>query len=443
MKKKLLVILLSLVLILGAFAGCNKAEDAKDEGAVDVDQFKGEELSIIVSQGWMDDERYAPTIARFEETYGVTVDLQTIPSGQYFDILKTKLDTGTCSDIFWIQSNPFAIKSFIVDPEKYCIDFTGEAWEAVIPEGRLSSCVADDKLYGLQLWANSPEFVMVYNKTLFSELGLEPPTSFENFKEICATIYAEGITPWFVPGADGWQHQLSFFQIGASYEKAQPGLYEKLNNNETTFAENADMLKVLEQFKELSDLGYFGEDWIGSDSSNMTNDFFDRKIAMAMSGSSMINTLAEQGSTDEFGMFLIPFNDNDQYPTNPAGPTMFGYKGSEHPELVKEFFRFVTTTESLQSILDNSNSTNLHVNDDAIEQHWIPAEKEFVESVGEENMLYPVLQTGTSYTNDFWMDFGADMVAYCLGQIEAVDVLKNMDSNRAEAAKVAGDPAWE
>jgi raffinose/stachyose/melibiose transport system substrate-binding protein len=41
------------------------------------------------------------------------------------------------------------------------------------------------------------------------------------------------------------------------------------------------------------------------------------------------------------------------------------------------------------------------------------------------------------------MDFGADMVAYCQGTMEANDVLANMDSNRAAAAEVAGDEAWQ
>lgn len=35
------------------------------------------------------------------------------------------------------------------------------------------------------------------------------------------------------------------------------------------------------------------------------------------------------------------------------------------------------------------------------------------------------------------------MISYCQNQCEANDVLKNMDSNRAEAAKIAGDSAWE
>ena len=347
--------------------------------------FSGEELSILVSAGWMDN-RYDATIERFEDTYGVTVDLQTIPADQYSDLLQSKLATDSCADIFWIQSNPFAIESTIVDPEKYCIDFTGASWEDLMPEARKTSCVYNDKLYGLQIWHNSPEYVMVYNKTLFEENGWEIPSTYAELKDLCAKIAEQGITPWFMPGADGWQHQLAFFQIGGVYEEATPGLYDALNTNQATFADNEKMLEVLNEFKELSDAGYFGEDWIGTDSTNLTNEFGDRNIAMAMANSSYIQQIKDDtGTEDEFGMFLTPLGDNTWYPTNPAGPTMFGYKGTEHEDLVKEFFNFVTTTESLQEILDNSPAyTNLDVNDDNLEQHWLPEEQEFLKTVPDE-----------------------------------------------------------
>ena len=391
--------------------------------------FSGEELSILVSAGWMDN-RYDATIERFEDTYGVTVDLQTIPADQYSDLLQSKLATDSCADIFWIQSNPFAIESTIVDPEKYCIDFTGASWEDLMPEARKTSCVYNDKLYGLQIWHNSPEYVMVYNKTLFEENGWEIPSTYAELKDLCAKIAEQGITPWFMPGADGWQHQLAFFQIGGVYEEATPGLYDALNTNQATFADNEKMLEVLNEFKELSDAGYFGEDWIGTDSTNLTNEFGDRNIAMAMANSSYIQQIKDDtGTEDEFGMFLIPLGDNTWYPTNPAGPTMFGYKGTEHEDLVKEFFNFVTTTESLQEILDNSPAyTNVDMNDDAIEQHWLPEEEEFLATVDDSKKSVSVLQTGTKYTNDYWMQFGQDMVAFCQGEMEANDVLANMDS---------------
>ncbi len=417
--------------------------NADDDGADAVD-FSGKELSILVSAGWMDN-RYDATIARFEETYGVTVDLQTIPADQYSDVLQTKLSTGTATDIFWIQSDPFAIGSQIVDPEKYCIDFTGASWESLIPATRLQSCTYEDKLYGLQLWHNSPEYVMVYNKTLFEENGWTIPSTYAQLKDLCAKIAEKGITPWFIPGADGWQHQLAFFQLGGVYANATPGLYEALNNNTAVFADNAKMLEVLNQYKELSDAGYLGEDWIGTDSTNMSNEFSDRSIAMAMANSSYIKQIKEDtGTSDSFGLFLNPLGDNDCFPTNPGGPTMFGYAGTENPELVKEFFNFVTTTESLQEILDNSPAyTNIDVTDANLEQHWLPEEEEFMAAITDEKMQHGVIQTATKYTNTYWMDFGADMVSFCLGEIDANTVLKNMDSNRAEAAKAAGDTAWQ
>lgn len=475
MKKKVVSAMLCAAMTIGMLSGCGGGQDAPsdaaadsgteadgadgaDEGQADEDQgdadgggqaegsqdFAGEELSILVSSGWMDN-RYDETIARFEETYGVTVDLQTIPADQYSKLLQSKLTTDSCADIFWIQSNPFAIESVIVDPEKYCIDFTGAAWAEKMPEARLSSCTYQDKLYGLQIWHNSPEYVMVYNKTMFDELELQVPSTYSELLAVCEKLAAENITPWFLPGADGWQHQLAFFQIGGVYEQTTPGLYEGLNNNTATFADNEKMLEVLGQFKELSDKGYFGEDWVGTDSTNIANEFGDRNCGMAMANSSIIKQIQEEtGTSDEFGLFLIPLGDNDTFPTNPAGPTMFGYKGTQHPELVKAFFEFVCETQSLQEILDNSPAyTNVHMNDDAVEQHWLPEEEAFMGSVDASKMGTPVLQTGTKYTNDFWGDFGADMIAYCQGTMEANDVLKNMDTNRAEAAGVVGDPAWQ
>ena len=441
--KKWLSILLCLLLAVSAVAVAS-AENVVVEEVPNEGQFEGEELSILVSADWMG-SRYDETIARFEETYGVTVDLQTLPADQYFNVLTSDLDNGTCPDVFWIQSNPVgAIESMIGDPENRCIDFTGADWQNVMPESRQSACISGGKLYGLQVWHNSPEYVMVYNKTLFDELGLTAPTTYDELKDVCAKIAEAGITPWFMAGADGWRHQLAFFQIGGVYEEATPGLYDALNTNQATFAGNEKMLQVLEQFKELSDLGYFGEDWIGTDSSNQSNEFADRTVAFTIENSSTIKQIVDDtGTTDEFGLFLIPLGDNTWFTTSPAGPTMFGYKGTEHEDLVRAWFQFVCTPQSLQEILDNSPKyTNLHVNVD-IEQHWLPEEEAFMATIPPEKLECCVLQNGTKYTNDYWMQFGQDMIEYVQGGIEANEVLERMDGYRAEGAAAVGDEYWQ
>lgn len=456
MKKRLLKIILCLTAIAILLAGCSGTQVTPPETTEpdtgtsvtepDTASFAGEELSILVSQGWMD-SYYDGIIDRFEKEYKVTVDLQTIPADQYIDLLQSKLTSGTLTDIFWIQSNPFAIESVLVDPEAYCMNFNGASWAEIIPEERRSSCMVGDDLYGLMLWTNSPEYVMMYNKTLFEEIGISKvPTTYNELLSVSEKIAAEGIVPWFIPGADGWQTQLAVFQIGGVYEQATPGLYEGLNQNTMTFAGNEKLLEVLEQMKEMHDKNYFGEGWIGTDSTNMTNMFADRDIAMAMANPGYINQVKQEtGTQDEFGLFLIPLGDNQTYPTNPAGPIMLGNKDSAHPELVKAFFDFVTTQESLQELLDaHTNWTNLAVNESvvSIKQNWSAEELQLVNSVDDSLRLTAVLQTGTKYTNDYWMDFGSDMIAYFTGQMEANDVLKNMDINRAEAAKLQADPYW-
>ena len=137
MKRKMISAILCFSMVGGMLAGCgssssapaesaaaetgteaeSEAPAATDDAAEATQDFSGEELSIIVSQDWMND-CWDDVIANFEDTYDVTVDLQTIPADQYDDTLQTKLTTDSCTDIFWIQSNPFAISSVIVDPEQ-------------------------------------------------------------------------------------------------------------------------------------------------------------------------------------------------------------------------------------------------------------------------------------------------------------------------------------
>ena len=80
MKKKLVSAMLCAAMVATMVPGTAMAAD---DATAD---FAGEELSILVSTGWMDN-RYDETIARFEETYDVTVDLQTIPIPLFFLVI--------------------------------------------------------------------------------------------------------------------------------------------------------------------------------------------------------------------------------------------------------------------------------------------------------------------------------------------------------------------
>lgn len=443
MLKRTISLLLCTLLLLGTTACVGFAADAGGEEWLQSDAT----ITMMVSQGWTDvgDEEI---IANFKEATGITVDLQVTPAGQHHDLLKAKLTSGEGPDIFMVQTNEFMIRTNTVNPEKYCIDFTGRDWVSVMPQTRLPAVSYNDKVYGLMIWYGSPEFIIIYNKTLYEELGItQEPSSFEEFKTICQTVLDAGIVPVFEYVSDGWHHQLPFIMIGPRYEEKNPGLFAGLNDNSIKFAEVEDFHTVLNQLKEMVDLGYYGKNYMANTNSEETENIAMRQAAMAIASPGLISAIHEQYPevTDEYGMYLLPFLDNDTYPTNPSGPAMFGYAETKYPAEVEEFFRFYTTTQSLQAKLDGTpNWTNLDVTDEDIVQHWLPEEEAFMATITEaQKSIQSVLQTGTKYTNDQTEAFGTDIAAMFIGDMTAEEVLAAVDERRANIAKSQSDPNWE
>jgi raffinose/stachyose/melibiose transport system substrate-binding protein len=401
-------------------------------------------LTMMVSQGWTfpgDDE----VIAKFKEKTGITVDLQIIPSAQHPDLVKARLSSGEGPDIFMVQTNEFLLKGAVIDPEKYLLDMSGESWLNVMPKNRLPAVSYNGKNYGFMAWYNSPEWVYVYNKTLFNELGIEEPTNFAEMDAACAKILAAGITPIYEAVSDGWHHQLPFFQVGPRYEELKPGLYKGLNDNTIKFADVPEFETALNQINSFAQKGYYGEYYM----SNTLNDEIDvlatRKVAMIMQSSAAIARVRTDypETTDELGIFLLRFMDNNTFPTNPSGPAMFACAQTKYPEEVKEFFRFYTSPEMLQIKLDGTTEwTNMDVTT-PIQQHWTPEEEAFMATITDaQKNIQSVLQTGTKYTNDQWMEFGADLASMFMGRMTAKEVLQATDERRASIARTQNDPAW-
>ena len=459
--RKFLSAALILSLGLTLFAGCGKSADtgsskgtekaksaaAAEETKTDANKKKDVTLAIMMSQGWAFPAEDMLN-QKFEEETGIKVDLQVVPADQYHDLLKAKLTSGEGPDVFYAQTNEFQIQTATVDPEKYCIDFTGASWASVMPKTRIPAVTYKDKLYGLMLWYDSPEFIFVYNKTLFKEAGInEAPKTYAEFKAACEAIKAKGITPVYEYGAAGWHHQLPFFQIGPRYEELEPGLYKGLNDNTKTFADSKAMQTALDQINECVQNGYYGDDYLANDGSDKEDRIANRQAAMIMEGPAFIKTIKEKypENKDELGLFLVPFADNQNYPTNPSGPAAFGYKDSKNIEAVKEYFEFLAKPENLQIKLDNTVEwTNIDVAVDGVQQHFTEVEKAFKESIPREKYeIASVLQTGTKYTNDQWMETGKDMISMFMGEFTSKQVLENIDERRAKLARSQDDPAWK
>jgi raffinose/stachyose/melibiose transport system substrate-binding protein len=425
--KKLTIILLGLFVILAV--GSVQAQEPVT-------------LTYMASQNWVT-QAEMDLGAQFEEETGIHIDYQIIPADQYFTVLQTRLNTGEATDIFGGQSG---VTDLVINynVEENAVDLSDQEWVGRMDPLVLAQSTVNDKVYGLTLWNTlGTTWVVNYNKTIFEEQGLSVPTTYAEFKSICESLLNVGTTPIFEPIAAGWHHVLWFPEPGPRYEEVTPGLAEMLNANETTFADNPTMLTVVEQLKDLYDLGCFGDNAVADTYEYLPEALASGEYAMAVANLTNPQVVADAFpdiSADTFGYFVIPLADNQNLNINPAGPTKFIYSGSEHIAEAQQYFDFLTRPENLQYLIDNDPNTPT-LPFEGLTFNLLPGQQEFLDSFPTERRG-TVYQTAVNYVNPQWMDIGQDLTAMFVGDAEPHDVLVNIDERRAQMAQAAQDPAW-
>ncbi len=398
-------------------------------------------LTYLVSQGWVFDAEQALG-KKFEEKTGIAVDYQVVPADQYFNVLKTKLNSGEGPDIFGGQSGVTDLK-LQYNVEKNAVDLSAEPWAKLEDPLVAAQSTVNGKLYGLTLWATTATtWVVNYNKTIFQKYNLSEPKNYADFKTLCQKLLDNGIQPIFEPISDGWHHVLWFPELGPRYEEVTPGLADALNANKAKFADNPTMLTVLTQLKEMYDLGFFGKNALADAYSDGTKVMASGKAAMMVANLTFPQQVEHDYpdvKADTFGQFLMPLADNQILNINPAGPTKFIYSGSPHIAEAKQYFNFLTQPDNMQYLIDNT-PTMQTLPFPNVKAKLLPNQQAFLDAHPKRGTVY---QTAVNYVNPQWIDIGKDLTAMFTGAMQPKDVLVSIDKRRADLAKAAKDPAWQ
>ncbi len=396
-------------------------------------------LTYIASQNWIKDAEMQ-LAKKFEEETGIHIDYQIIPADQYFNVLKTKLNSGEGSDLFGGQSGKSEI-SLNYNVEKNAVDLSDQEWVKREDPLSIDQLSLNGKVYAQTIWDTSNSFVIVYNKKIFEKLGIGVPRTYAELKDASLKIQKEGITPLYEPVADGWHHVLWFAEPGPQYDKLQPNLYNDLNENKVNFESSAPMLTALTQFKEMHDLGFFGDNALSDTVAESANKMASGDFAMSLANQSLpteIEAVGTELKAADFGYFVIPLADNQIYYINPGGPSKFIYSGSKHIEEAKQYLAYLAKQESLQYMLDNDPTVS-NLNFSGLTDKYTDEQKKLHAAYPEKGTD---IQDYVNYVNPQWMDMGKDLVGMFGNALQPVDVLKSIDKRRADMAKVAKDPAW-
>lgn len=149
-----------------------------------------------------------------------------------------------------------------------------------------------------------------YNKGMFEELGIEVPTTFDEFEAACATLKENGITPIQANGLYGW-HLMRWVELLVEHYTGA-----ELHDNMNTFAESWDnegVVQALTKYKEWVDAGYFLDGFITLDPNDTLLTFGMGDTAMDLQGQWYDAQFLQNGlEPADYGVFAFPSDQGDR-----------------------------------------------------------------------------------------------------------------------------------
>lgn len=270
----------------------------------------------------------------------ITVKTETRPGGSDGDnIVKTKLSTGDMADVFWYNSGSLLQA---LAPEKTLVDLTNDPVLKDTDPSFLPSVTQNGKVYGAP-WGTAMGGGILYNKDVYSKLGLQVPKTWAEFESNSDKIKASGITAVLGTFKDTFTSQL--FVLGDYHNVAvsNPKWAEEYTANKVKYATDPVALKGFEKTAEPKQKG-----WLNSSAGSTT---FAQGIKLLASGKAgqypmltfPISTLAPAQAA-KIGFFGIPGDDastNGATLWEPGG--QYIPKTSKHIDAAKKFVAFVAS----------------------------------------------------------------------------------------------------
>ncbi|WP_209123706.1 ABC transporter substrate-binding protein [Alkalihalobacillus sp. BA299] len=344
MKKFLVFVYSALILLI--FVGCS-SESTKTSSEEDY-------ITLKFFHRWQSDphhQYFKGVVAQFEkENPHIKIAMEAVANEAYKDKVRVLLGTSSnIPDVFFSWSGEF-IHNFVrankvLDLSPYLAEDTN--WAASFVETQLEPFSLEDKQYAAPWQMGGKAFF--YNKNLFRELNLEPPSTWEEFLTVLDKISTTEYTPIAFGSRAPWA--VSHY-IGA--------LNQKLVDHDTRMSdydrETGDFtdpgyIKALEKLTKLSK--YF------NDNPNSLDHQFAREMFSSGQAAIVYLELSELRFVEpvaEFELGFFDFPELDEEKGRPGyisgGPEGFVVSSTtKHPEEAIEFLKFLTSREMGEKLL--------------------------------------------------------------------------------------------
>lgn len=212
---------------------------------------------------------------------------------------------------------------------------------------------------------------VLYNRDIFDEHGLEPPTTWEEFVALCETLTAAGVTPVYSTFRDPWTIAQGHFDYSVGGMLDTTDFFNQLKEQgpdvgpDSPVAFQKQFLDPVERMTQIA--GYSNDDAPSRGYGDGNLAFANGEAAMYLQGPWALTEIAKTNPDLNVGAFPLPMTQDpaDRKVRVNIDLALWIPEGSTKKEAAREFLSFLMQPE----IIDTYNADNLGfgVTEDAAE----------------------------------------------------------------------------
>lgn len=403
--KRTIALLFSLIAI-ASFAFAGGASESAD------DPMSGTITFAIWDNNLNDFIEQNDMVGKFQEVYpNAQIEVEKIKDDtEYWNSMRIRTSGGQLPDVMF--NKPFTLARF----QDYLIDLsdTEAAANNILAEGY----TVDGKVLGIPMTAGY-EYVF-YWKDLFEETGVELPTTWPEFVEVCQTLqeYYSAQNEDFIALGIGLKDEwpdYPFMEFMPALVNGEGDTWNVMATQDAPFAEGTDIRTAYERVYELFTSGVLGSDPLGLGNDQITNLFAAKQVAIFPSGDWSLQNIINAGADiSELGTFYLPvrMSTDDPYNVIVQGDSLMGVTThSENPELAKAFVEWFYSDawypDYLAYVSSSSAMANFPKDKDPILAESDEAEDIAIVTYGGSGDDFTAIQNATSFD---YKKLGAQML---------------------------------
>lgn len=368
--------------------------------------------------------------SKFPEV-NVILRLQNTPNSPYQT--KKSLENGQLGDIFFCAVGQTKEEEML---EKYFIDLSDAPFINNYYQNALDGVAVNGKIYMLPGFSDM--FGIVYDRTLFEELGLELPNSRGEFTDLCRTIEENKEYQAFMPTmlfsrmAMLLAHAFHYEQVMAGAENQK--WIQNYRKGEESFS--GHMEPLFEGMKQLYDAGVLSkENFEIEPGMRSTMLYKEYTTAMTMETQNAATYAANAETAHEYGM--MPFWNSDDadsdYIVSAPGFNIYVNKQLESSQnddkldKVMEILEYFSTPQGQEILMNKGSATISNVKgvDSASGGEFMSGVADTIEKG---NIFQEVRYTELEYNNPFQVAFREAVMGYLDGSMDMETAMRHCDA---------------